>query len=208
MMVASSTLFRAGVQCGQASLPVVIACEPRRQGVVFETGPICEQHALRCRIDTPAHRPARHACFSADSRRYAAGPPNLAGRKRTGGDLIRQRLKKVVVVPVDQGYIDGCRLRRLRRARTSESSADDDHPLGCAHKTSRSDSNIMFSGCSFSAEVAQQSTSVPLRISIARERTVLVGEVIGTGQSRIRDSFPFPGCALLDVELQFPPSKR
>jgi len=89
---------------------------PRREGVVFETGPICERHALRYRIDILhiGQQDTRVFLPTPDATQRGREAP---GRKRTGVDLIRQRLKKVVVVPVDQGYIDGCRLQRLRRAR-------------------------------------------------------------------------------------------
>ena len=58
-------------------------------------------------------------------------PPNRRGdvgrRQRRGRHLIKQRLKQVVIVSIDDRDADGRRGERSRRVETAEPAADDDH---------------------------------------------------------------------------------
>jgi hypothetical protein len=81
--------------------------EPRRG---IDAGDIGHQH--RCIVLLPQDMPDR--------------PGNLRRRQRSGRDLIEQRLKAVVVLPIDQGHVDGRARQCLRRHEAAEARADDD----------------------------------------------------------------------------------
>jgi hypothetical protein len=56
-------------------------------------------------------------------------PADLARRKRSGSDLVEQRLKQVEVAAVDQGDIYGRASERTGRVQAAESSSKNDDAL-------------------------------------------------------------------------------
>ena len=56
---------------------------------------------------------------------------NIARVQRRGGDLLEQRLKQVVVAPIDQGHGDG-RVGELARGRQAAEATPDDHDVRSA----------------------------------------------------------------------------
>src|SRR5262249_53899114 len=52
---------------------------------------------------------------------------NCVRRQRGGGNLVKQRLKQVVVVPIDQSDINRDPSEGASRRQSAEATADDDH---------------------------------------------------------------------------------
>ena len=59
-------------------------------------------------------------------------PSNFGRRKRRRRDLIKQRLKKVVVPLIDHGDINGCSLQILHGLKSAETRADNDDAMSAS----------------------------------------------------------------------------
>ena len=75
------------------------------QRVVFEGRAIGEHDALGNRIEID-NLTQKHAGIFLAAEHAAQRSCNFSGRQRTGRDLIQQRLKEVIVPPVNQSHID------------------------------------------------------------------------------------------------------
>ncbi len=75
------------------------------QRVVLDAGAIGEHYALGNRIEID-NLTQKHARIFLAAEHAAQRSCNFSGRQRTGRDLIQQRLKEVIVPPVNQRHID------------------------------------------------------------------------------------------------------
>ena len=67
-------------------------------------------------------------------RDVARGRTDLSLGQDPGRDLVQQRLEQVVVVPVDQGDIDGRHRQRLRGEEAAEAAPDDDDSMASVQR--------------------------------------------------------------------------
>jgi hypothetical protein len=74
--------------------------------VVFEAFAIGEHYALRNRIEID-NLTRKHARIFLAAEHASQRSRNFSRRQRSGRDLIQQRLKQVIVPPVNQRHIDG-----------------------------------------------------------------------------------------------------
>ena len=75
------------------------------QRVVLDAGAIGEHDALGNRIEID-NLTQKHAGIFLAAEHAAQRSCNFSGRQRAGRDLIQQRLKEVIVPPVNQRHID------------------------------------------------------------------------------------------------------
>ena len=124
------------IHCLQAAtelLPFVVP-EVRRlasrgddQAVVVDPLPAVEHDLASVYVDVGDLRhQRRRICISLEH--VPKRRRDVAGGKRTGGDLVDQRLEQQMVVAVDQGHVDVGLLQALGRLHPSKPAADDHDP--------------------------------------------------------------------------------
>ena len=88
-------------------VPVVKGLRTRGddQRVVFEAGAVGEHDPLCNRIEID-NLTQKHAGIFLAAEHASQRSCNFSGRQRAGRDLIQQRLKEVIVPPVNQRHID------------------------------------------------------------------------------------------------------
>ena len=128
-----------------------------------------------------------------------------SGRKRTRSRLDTAEAEKGVVVPVDQGSSTGAELRACAAHEPRSSAAESRLSVALIKRLRSRLEHYVFSLLFFGRSGTTIDLGPATYFNRSRERTRLVGEVIGTGQSSCPPFFSFPGCALFDIELQFLP---
>src|SRR5216684_4140864 len=122
------------LQAGRPLPPLVVPIvgglrsDGHDQRVVGKLGSVREPDSTGCGIDVDdlAEQNARVLLAAEHA---AQGRGDLARRQRAGGDLVEERLEKMVVAPIYQRDFDRRRLQRPGRAQAPEATAQDHHLL-------------------------------------------------------------------------------
>src|SRR3984885_5546758 len=106
------------------------------QGVVIQCA-IAEDDAAVCgvNVDGFAQQHLRVFLFAQNLAQRAG---DVRGGKRAGGDLVKQRLKKMIIAAVNQGHLDGAIFQRLRGGESAETAANDYDFVCLSHSSANS----------------------------------------------------------------------
>ena len=129
MKVASSTSFMPGAQLLPLVVPEIVIDRAGREDQVVVGNPfLAGVQAARGELDAP-HLAQHHARVLLVAQHGADRLGDVGGRQRRGGHLVKQRLKQVIVVAVDDQHLDRRARQRARREQPAETAAHDDDSL-------------------------------------------------------------------------------